>query len=618
MLILSVGISVLISSLFITGYFLIKIGEDSHEKDLIHLAGLTDSIEVFLAHATTLNYQLALNTDIKETIVNSEPEWDLRYNNYESLYNTKEDFSENSGIPLLTKMQKEYGFVELFFVQDKLGDQTARSFGPIGRRGERWWYKVITEDKEYKLFLFHSYYSLTGSKPVASVFHPIKENNSFIGIMGMDINFHHLQKLMESYVIAEDMYAIITDMNGVIIAHPDTEKINEIYNLVSMTRSSLAKDDKGILDVNGYQKLIEEPLDWPAEISSAVSLAVKGETGYFENIYFDKKISNLYYSPISLSQAGNSNQNYAVLLVHLQTGLVNSRNIVTFSIFLFIICIISIVYLIFRKQFKKSILIPLEKLIIAMKNIDVEKHNEILIDTDDEFTLLADAYNALCRRLKSTNTQLLDKLEHLKESEAGYKTFSEIGLALSTERNIFRLLELILDESRKLTHADGGTLYLYDKENENLKFEIMHTETMNFYMGGTSEKPITLPPVPMYHDGKPNHSNVCTSAALKGEVINIPDVYEAVGFNFQGMREYDSRNGYHSKSMLVIPMKNMENELIGVIQLINSTIKETKEVIPFSSANQSLTISLASQAAVALTNVQLNKDLENLFHAFIK
>ncbi len=203
-----------------------------------------------------------------------------------------------------------------------------------------------------------------------------------------------------------------------------------------------------------------------------------------------------------------------------------------------------------------------------------------------------------------------DQIKHIKQ-------LTTIGLALSAEKNINKLLEIILEYARDLSHADAGTLYIID-DDENLGFEIMQNDTMKTRMGGTSGVEISLPKVPLYVNGKPNHSNVSSYTALTGETVNIPDVYEAKGFDFTGPKEYDAATGYRSKSMLVIPMKNHENKIIGVLQLLNSKIPETDKVTEFSKEYVDLVASLASQAAVALTNTQLIQDLENLLYAFIK
>ena len=76
-----------------------------------------------------------------------------------------------------------------------------------------------------------SYYSMTGDKPVASAFHPIYLDNRFIGVMGTDINFVELQGMVQNYLDSKDLYAVIIDPKGVIIAHPDRNKLRELYNL---------------------------------------------------------------------------------------------------------------------------------------------------------------------------------------------------------------------------------------------------------------------------------------------------------------------------------------------------------------------------------------------------
>ena len=204
-----------------------------------------------------------------------------------------------------------------------------------------------------------------------------------------------------------------------------------------------------------------------------------------------------------------------------------------------------------------------------------------------------------------------DQIKHIMQ-------LTRIGLALSAEKNINKLLEVIVDYARDLSHADAGTLYILDDDKEHLRFEIMQNDTMKTRIGGTSGVEISLPKVPLNTNGKPNYSNVSSYTALTGETVNILDVYKAKEFDFTGPREYDAATGYRSKSMLVIPMKNHENNIIGVLQLLNSQIPETGEVVAFSKDYVDLVASLASQAAVALTNTQLIQDLKNLFYSFIK
>jgi len=195
-----------------------------------------------------------------------------------------------------------------------------------------------------------------------------------------------------------------------------------------------------------------------------------------------------------------------------------------------------------------------------------------------------------------------------------------IGASLSAERDINRLLESILLAAKAITRADGGTLYLLTEDDgtKRLKFEIMRTQSLNIAMGGTTGTPIPFYPIHLYSkDGTPNKQMVAAFAALTGQTVNIADAYTAEGFDFNGTRSFDKKTGYRSKSFLTVPMKNHENEIIGVLQLINSQDPASGEVVAFSDPDQRLAESLASQAAIALTNRQLINQLEALFESFI-
>ena len=190
-----------------------------------------------------------------------------------------------------------------------------------------------------------------------------------------------------------------------------------------------------------------------------------------------------------------------------------------------------------------------------------------------------------------------------------FKELAQIGIALSREKDINKLFEIIVDEARSLTGADGGTLYLIDKRKMQLRFEILHNDTMKMRMGGTTGVEITLPPVPLFNTGQPNYANVSSYVALTGTIVNVPDLYEAEGFDFTGASMYDDRTGYRSQSMLVIPMKSHEDDVIGVLQLLNARDPKSNKVISFDPQSVDSIASLASQAAVALTNRQLFEEL---------
>ena len=207
----------------------------------------------------------------------------------------------------------------------------------------------------------------------------------------------------------------------------------------------------------------------------------------------------------------------------------------------------------------------------------------------------------------SDSTKLLEGLEQL----------NQIGAALSKETNLDRLLEAILLAAKKITNADGGTLYRLTDEH-TLKFEIMRNDTLGIAMGGTTGEKIPFYPINLFDvNGRPVNTMVVAYAFHHDTSVNVADAYTQEGFDFSGTKNFDKKTGYRSQSFLTVPMKNHESEIIGVLQLLNAKDRVTGTVIPFSPEDQQLAESLASQAAIALTNRLLINHLENLFESFI-
>jgi len=223
-------------------------------------------------------------------------------------------------------------------------------------------------------------------------------------------------------------------------------------------------------------------------------------------------------------------------------------------------------------------------------------------------TLKVKAYMAQEQAQRATLEGLLNRLNDL----------NAIGASLSSERNIDKLLESILGAAMKITNADAGTLYLVDTEKQVLTFEILHNLSLDIFMGGTSGNPIPFYPVQLYRDEQANHAMVVSHAALSGETVNIPDAYIAEGFDFSGTKQFDAKTGYRSRSFLTVPMRNHEHEVIGVLQLINAMDETRSQVLQFSTDDQKLLESLASQAAIAISNRRLILQMEELFESFIK
>ena len=197
---------------------------------------------------------------------------------------------------------------------------------------------------------------------------------------------------------------------------------------------------------------------------------------------------------------------------------------------------------------------------------------------------------------------------------------NKIGVALSAQRDIRKLLELILTRARQLTTADAGSLYQVERGGDHegtgddrLRFKWTQNESVKV--------PFEEFTVPLTQD------TIAGYAALTGKVVNVADAYALPPDSpFGYSRSFDERSGYRTKSILTVPMRDHKGEVIGVVQLINkkknawarlTAANVDAEVVPFSPVDEEMVSSLASQAAVAHENTRLIQDIRNLFDSFV-
>ena len=188
------------------------------------------------------------------------------------------------------------------------------------------------------------------------------------------------------------------------------------------------------------------------------------------------------------------------------------------------------------------------------------------------------------------------------------KKILNVGVQLSAERDLNRLLEHILSSVMELAHCDAGTLYLLD--GDALRFCIMRNDTLNTCSGGDGVLP-DLPPVSMTPE------NVCARALLEGRTIHVADVTESPDYDFSGSARYDAMTGYRTRSMLAVPMRNRAGEKLGVLQLINA-MDEGGNIRPFPEEMALVLESVASQAAITIQNVRYIEEIRELFRSFVR
>lgn len=201
-------------------------------------------------------------------------------------------------------------------------------------------------------------------------------------------------------------------------------------------------------------------------------------------------------------------------------------------------------------------------------------------------------------------------------AEDKFERLIDINLSLSNESNKDKLFEMLLTLTRELTHADAGTIYTLSEDKKYLDFKVIQNDTLDIQMGGTKEA-ITWDSLPLYlEDGSDNLGMAAVVCALKNKIINIKDVYHNKHYDFNGTKRFDASTGYHSQSILVVPLINHEQDVIGVLQLINkSQIANT--IIAFDKKDYRIIKALAGQVAMVLTNNQLITSIDGFVHAFI-
>lgn len=212
---------------------------------------------------------------------------------------------------------------------------------------------------------------------------------------------------------------------------------------------------------------------------------------------------------------------------------------------------------------------------------------EDMIGQEDDLGQLASMLDSMARQVlfKDRQQRLL-------------RTVIPIGVSLSAEKDFNRLLETVVVEAQEITNADAGTLYLVE-DQQQLRFMIVRNTSLGLVTGGTSGNPITFNPIPLYKEnGEENRANVASYVALTHQRVNIPDAYEAEGFDFTGTKTFDERTGYRSKSFFAVPLENKDNEVIGVLQLINSKNPETGEIASFTSDDVLEALVLLASAAL--------------------
>ena len=249
-----------------------------------------------------------------------------------------------------------------------------------------------------------------------------------------------------------------------------------------------------------------------------------------------------------------------------------------------------------------------------------DRIDRLFLDLDDlsgeEAQLRAIRAAACASATELARSQVSSELEELRGDLRG---LNQIGMALMSERDPDVVLELILTEARRLTTSDGGSLYLVEEEEDG-------TRKLHFLRSQSDSLPhLSAPDFSLPFDD----SSLAGYVALHGAPLAIEDAYRIPDFEPYSFNQgFDREEGYRSRSMLIVPMKDHQDAVVGVLQLINkkrdagAVIRDEasskQHVLHYEERDVELVLSLAGQAAVSIENGRLYQDIENLFEGFIK
>lgn len=181
--------------------------------------------------------------------------------------------------------------------------------------------------------------------------------------------------------------------------------------------------------------------------------------------------------------------------------------------------------------------------------------------------------------------------------------------AITSERNLERLLKLIVTSAVDITRSDAASLYLV--EGTQLKFVVTTNKTLEQKMGKKkfeeNFKPFHIPIT---------QESISGYVAATGKNLNIEDVYQLDGCPYSFNKSFDEKNSYRAQSMLTIPLVNRQGEIIGVLQLMNK-LNRKAEVTVYKDYDVDIASSLGSQAAISIDNVRLNERLKESYYESI-
>ncbi|GAB4448319.1 MAG: hypothetical protein Kow0031_30860 [Anaerolineae bacterium] len=309
--------------------------------------------------------------------------------------------------------------------------------------------------------------------------------------------------------------------------------------------------------------------------------------------------------------AAITNEQQSLLQLELASGrrqLISANQQILISGFVALLLGIGLAFI-----FRENIAGPIRRLTSVADEIrtgDLDARAEV--ESSDEIGTLAGTFNEMTDQLSHTLQQVR---KEKRRADDLLEVVIPIGVELSAEKDFNRLLEKMLVEAKTFCHANGGVLYLRRENEELLRPAIVRNDRLGIALGGATNNKVAYNPLPLKDEnGEPNHQLVVTHVALDGTLVNIANTRQSGEFEFGATSRNAVADYQDATSMLVLPLKNPQGKVLGVMQLLDPSDPESGQVQSFDQNLTQMMSSFSSLASAALEAYIREQSLKQEIH----
>ncbi len=438
----------------------------------------------------------------------------------------------------------------------------------------RIWYQLASENKDQIATEFYEYYE---GRAIGKTFARKTVNGK--GVVGIDLTINKIANEFNAQKITPSTKIIVFNDQGIALAPPKAEEQSE--NAKNTDEMKLQKFNIKELDDPIFKRLYQE----------YISGMIDGQL----NLIID---DNTWIGSIKSLPTLNGKKLYLAVLAPEHEILKDIRELRNASIYISLVLLLVAVFIgwLFSRYISDS-----------LRALSKEAENIRELKLDRPFYI------------ESSITEVDELAITMSLMKSAIQEFIDISKALSAEKDFDKLLEQILNQAQHICNADGGSIALVDDDDENLVYSLLKNSKTGIHYGGTSSESIPFNKIYLNTDNTTTGIPGIENHLIKsGEIIVSDDIDNDSRFDFSKLRNRYEINNYSCCSILLLPLVNRQNEIIGIAELINPREKGSDKIKKFTPETISYMEALSSQAAISLDNRRLLKAQKDLLDALIQ